>query len=123
VAIESRMGKNVTADAIAAEAGVSQRQLTRLFQDRFAMTPKQFVIETRLRHALWLLENTGHSITTIANETGFADGAHFTTSFKARYGKTPTDIRSPGAPEQPPPQAARGVRRRKPSLATISARV
>jgi transcriptional regulator GlxA family with amidase domain len=144
VAVESRMGKNVTADGIAAEAGASQRQLSRLFQERFGMTLKQFVIETRLRYALWLLENTRHSVTMIANETGFADCAHLTTSFKARYGKTPTDARGPRvqaqpAPAQPAPaqaapaqaapaqaapaQAARGVSRRKPSLATISARV
>jgi transcriptional regulator GlxA family with amidase domain len=145
VAVESRMGKNVTADGIAAEAGVSQRQLSRLFQERFGMTLKQFVIETRLRYALWLLENTRHSVTTIAQEAGFADCSHLTTSFKARYGRTPSDVRSPPAsviqspapqapapqapapqavaPQPPAPQAARGLSRRKPSLATINSRV
>jgi transcriptional regulator GlxA family with amidase domain len=93
VLIEGSMGKDAVPDEIAAQVGISARQFSRLFKDQFGMTPKKFIIETRLRYALWLIRNSRLAMTTIAYETGFADCAHLTTSFKARYGQTPTDCR------------------------------
>ncbi len=115
VAIESRMCKGVAIDDIAAEAGLSARHFARLFHQQLGMTPKRFILDTRLRYARWLVENSRHSITAIAHETGFADCAHLTTSFRSRYGTTPTDCRATV-------QAARGLSRLKPSLARISSR-
>jgi transcriptional regulator GlxA family with amidase domain len=93
VLIESRMGQNTSPDEIATEVGLSARQFGRLFREEFGMTPKKFIVETRLRYALWLIQNGKQSVTAIAYETGFADNAHLTTSFKAKYGKSPTDYR------------------------------
>ncbi|HSI40258.1 MAG TPA: GlxA family transcriptional regulator [Xanthobacteraceae bacterium] len=93
VMIESRMGQDAVPDDIATRIGLSSRQFGRLFKEQLGMSPKKFIIETRLRYARWLIENTRRSITEIAYETGFSDCAHLATSFKAKYGKAPTQCR------------------------------
>lgn len=93
VLIESRMGQNVTPEMAASQVGVSARQFARLFQEHLGMTPKRFIVETRLRYARWLVQNSNLSMTAIAYQTGFSDCAHFTTSFKAKYGASPTSLR------------------------------
>lgn len=127
VLIESRMGQDVALDSVARDVGVGARQLTRLFQENLGMTPKRFVIETRLRYARWLVQNSSLSMTAIAYQTGFADCAHFATSFKAKFGAPPSHLRrsgeanpgDAGPDEVGPDQAART----KPSLAARSLRV
>ena len=93
VLIESRMGQGVTPQIAASHVGLGARQFARLFQENLGMTPKRFIIETRLRYAKWLVSNSNQSMTAIAYETGFSDCAHFTTSFKAKYGASPTSLR------------------------------
>lgn len=94
VLIESRRGANMTPEAAAKTVGLSPRQLTRLFQEHIGMTPKRFIIETRLRYARWLVENSQLSMTAIAYETGFSDCAHLATSFKLKFGTSPRRRRS-----------------------------
>ncbi|MFT3974049.1 MAG: helix-turn-helix domain-containing protein [Amaricoccus sp.] len=96
VLIESRMGQDVTLDTVARHVGLGGRQLTRLFRDNLGVTPKRFIIETRLRCAHWLVLHSSLSMTEIAYQTGFADCAHFATSFKARYGAPPSSLRRSG---------------------------
>jgi len=93
VLIESRMGRDMTPDEIATAVGLSGRQFARLFNEHLGMTPKRFIIETRLRHARWLIESSGLSITEIAFETGFSDCAHLATSFKQKFGQSPSQLR------------------------------
>ncbi|OLP57993.1 hypothetical protein BJF93_12610 [Xaviernesmea oryzae] len=91
--IESRHGRDVSPSEMARAAGLSARQFSRLFRSTLGMTPKHFILEARLRRARVLLEQGALSISSIGEETGFADSAHFTTAFKARYGKPPRHFR------------------------------
>ncbi len=93
VLIESRMGQKVTPEAAGSHVGLSSRQFTRVFQEQLGLTPKKFIIETRLRHARWLVENGNLSMTEIACQTGFSDCAHFATTFKAKFGASPSSFR------------------------------
>ena len=93
VLIESRRGQRTTPEEVASHVGLSTRQFARLFQEHLGMTPKRFIIETRLRYARWLVENSSLSITAIAYEAGFSDCAHMATTFKAKYGTSPTGLR------------------------------
>lgn len=94
VMIEGCRGKDMTPDAAAAAVGLSPRQFTRLFRKTLGVTPKHFILETRLRHARFLVENSRQSITEIAYTTGFADCAHFATTFKAKFGTPPSGLRN-----------------------------
>jgi transcriptional regulator GlxA family with amidase domain len=93
VLIESRKGRNVTPEAAASMVGLSPRQFARLFQAHLGISPKKFIIETRLRYARFLVETSTMPVTAIAFETGFFDGAHLATAFKAKYGIAPGTMR------------------------------
>lgn len=97
VFIESRKGRDVSPEVVAASVGLSTRQFARLFQDHLGMTPKHFILETRLRYVRFLLENSVMPITSIAFETGFSDSAHLATSFRKKYGTSPSIWRHRGA--------------------------
>ncbi|MER2509647.1 MAG: helix-turn-helix domain-containing protein [Amaricoccus sp.] len=71
-------------------AGRSGEAAPRLFRDNLGVTPKRFIIETRLRYARWLVLRGGLSMTAVACQTGFADCAHFATSRRGlRRGRSP----------------------------------
>lgn len=93
VLIESRKGQDICPDEAARAVGISPRQFTRLFRKHVGHTPKRFILETRLRYALFLVENGSMSMTEIAFETGFSDSAHLATVFRLKYGHPPTTFR------------------------------
>ena len=93
VLIESRMGRDVAPEAVAKFVGLSARQFVRLFRQHLKMTPKRFIVETRLRHARFLIENSNLPMISIAFETGFSDSAHLATAFKTKYGYPPRRFR------------------------------
>ncbi|OQP87131.1 hypothetical protein BTR14_06810 [Rhizobium rhizosphaerae] len=98
VLIEARAGQNVSPSEMARAAGLSARQFSRLFRATLGMTPKHFILHTRLARARILVEQGTLSMAAIADQTGFADCAHFTTAFKARYGTAPRNLRPRRAP-------------------------
>ena len=93
VLIESRKGRDVSPELAADTVGLSPRQFSRLFQKHVGITPKRFILETRLRYALFLVENSTLPITAIAFETGFSDSAHLATAFRQRYQSSPSEFR------------------------------
>ena len=98
VLIEARAGRDVSPSEMARAAGLSARQFSRLFRATLGMTPKHFILQTRLGRARMLVEQGTLSMAAIAEQTGFADCAHFTTAFKARYGTAPRHLRPRRAP-------------------------
>ncbi len=76
--------------AVGKKVGVSTRQLTRLFRERFDQSPAEYWRERRLQHARWRILNTSRPLNAIAHECGFTDNAHFTRWFKRRFGETPS---------------------------------
>lgn len=89
---------------LAARLRLSTRQVERLFLDTIGAQPGTVYRTMRLRHAHWLLQNTRRSIVSIAIDTGFADGAHFSRRFKELTGLSPRDVRRgrAAAPYQSP---------------------
>ena len=65
----------------------------RLFQGVVGAKPRAVYRRMRLRHAHWMLANTRSSITSIAIDTGFSDGAHFARQFKQMTGVSPSAAR------------------------------
>lgn len=84
-------------DDIARLVGVSRRQLERLFKQHLDDMPSRYYIELRLVRARRLLRHSGQSILQIALACGFASASHFSNAYRARFGHTPRDERSPRA--------------------------
>jgi transcriptional regulator GlxA family with amidase domain len=92
--MEANIEEPMALVAIARRAGVSMRQLERLFVRDLAKRPQRHYIETRLRIAHQLLSDSNDAITTIALKCGFADAAHLTRAFRAVLGTTPAAARA-----------------------------
>jgi transcriptional regulator GlxA family with amidase domain len=90
--MEQNLARPVPISKIASSLATSPRQLERLFKEIAGCGPQAAYLQLRLKHARWML-NSKLSLTCIAAETGFADGAHFGKMFKATYGINPSEER------------------------------
>ena len=78
---------------IAAELGLSERQLRRLFLQEYGLPPVAFAQTQRLLFAKRLLQETSLSMVDVAFSAGFGSVRRFNTLFRARYGLAPSDVR------------------------------
>ncbi len=91
--MESRLENPVKISRLAEVAEVSERQLERLFHERFRKPPSEFYLELRLKAAWARLLSTTESLEKIADATGFSSQAHFSRSMKSWSGISPLAIR------------------------------
>ena len=87
--MEATVEDPVEVKALAALAGVSLRQLERLFADHLKATVGTVYLQIRLEQATQLLRTTGMPVTAVGLACGFQSSSHFSRAFKARYGRTP----------------------------------
>ncbi|MES2869441.1 MAG: AraC family transcriptional regulator [Pseudomonadota bacterium] len=78
----------VRLEDICMAASLSEAYLIRAFEQRYHMTPHAYLINRRIQHAQAQLRE-GAQISDIAQQTGFADQAHFQRVFKKHLGATP----------------------------------
>lgn len=81
---------------IADATGVSLRQLERLFQRYYHVTPAQHYLALRLRRARELLAHTSAPIMQITVACGFQTASHFCKAYRAQFGHSPSDHRRQG---------------------------
>jgi len=91
--MEANIEEPLSTDEIAQLAGVSRRQLERLFKQYLGSLPSRYYLELRLRRARQLLLDTNHSIVQVGLMCGFSSGSHFSTAFGALFGNTPREER------------------------------
>jgi AraC-like DNA-binding protein len=93
VALAMRRRGLVRVDDLAAHAGITPRQLERLFRDRVGLSPKMFLRITRFQEVLRAVRDgspTGSNWASIAAGCGFYDQSHFIRDFKAFVGAPPS---------------------------------
>ncbi|MCO7519747.1 MULTISPECIES: helix-turn-helix domain-containing protein [unclassified Pseudomonas] len=83
----------VTIEALAAELGISRRQLDRQFQASHGMSAKAWWLEMRLQQARWRLLNSSHSLAQIADEVGMGDASYLGKWVRRRFGCTAQALR------------------------------
>ena len=93
--MEERLEEPVGRAALAAIAGVTVRQLERLFAAHLGTTLGDHYLGLRLDRARTLLRQTSLSVAEIAVACGFAAAGHFARVYRARFGRTPTGERRP----------------------------
>jgi AraC family carnitine catabolism transcriptional activator len=87
--MEARLEKPARLDALADLAGLSLRQLERLFATHLNETVAGCYLRIRLEKAAELLRSTSLSIIEISAACGFQSSSHFSRVFKTRFAKTP----------------------------------
>jgi transcriptional regulator GlxA family with amidase domain len=95
--MQANLGEPLPTEDIARLVGVSRRQLERLFKQHLDDLPSRYYAELRLERARRLLQQTSQSILQIGLACGFSSGSHFSNAYRARWGRTPRDERSPRA--------------------------
>ena len=70
-------------------AGLSTRQLERLFRKYLNRSPARYYLELRLNKARLLLLQTNMSVIDVALACGFVSASHFSKCYRDFYGKTP----------------------------------
>ena len=79
--------------ALARSAGLSPRQLERVFVRITGETPRGFLRRLRIERAATRLRASDASILTIGIEAGFESHEAFTRAFRWRFGQTPSVYR------------------------------
>jgi AraC-like DNA-binding protein len=77
-------------NAVAADLGVSERHLRRVFREAVGVSPKAFTKLTRFHRALRAArEDGGANWASIAADAGYYDQAHLIAEFRAIAGAPP----------------------------------
>jgi AraC-like DNA-binding protein len=92
--IESNYMHDVKITDIAAEYFISIHYLSRCFRAVTGRSPKQYLINTRIAHAKYLLVHTAMPVKDISFKCGFNDVNNFIRSFKEATALTPYKYRS-----------------------------
>jgi AraC family transcriptional regulator len=91
--IEANSCEPLDLDSAAREVGLSSFHFLRMFTRVLGVTPHQYLIRSRLRHAARLLAEGTRSITDIAFDVGFGDLSNFVRTFHRAAGISPRGFR------------------------------
>jgi len=91
--LDAHSGEPVGLDAAAREAGLSSFHFLRVFSAVVGVTPHQYLVRSRLRHAARLLADEDRAVTDIAFDVGFADLSNFVRTFHRAAGVSPRGFR------------------------------
>lgn len=88
--VENIQSPELSNTCLARQLGISEVYLRKLFSVHYNITPKQYVLDIRIRKAKQMLCDTPFTVAAIAEACGFASVYHFCRAFKQRTGATPT---------------------------------
>jgi AraC family transcriptional regulator len=91
--VESHSAEPLDLDRLASVAATSKFHFLRVFRRAVGLTPYQFLLNTRLRHAALKLFESADPVSAIAYETGFGDLSTFNAAFRQRFGTAPQAFR------------------------------
>ncbi|TQK71494.1 helix-turn-helix domain-containing protein [Nocardioides sp. SLBN-35] len=87
----------LSAASVAAGAGISERQLSRVFADAGTSVPRQILARRLdLAHALLAAGAAGRTVD-VATRCGFASASYFSQAFRRRYGVSAGEVRRSAA--------------------------
>jgi AraC-like DNA-binding protein len=99
--IDAHSHRQIDLEDAAVQAGISPFHFLRLFSDVLGVTPHQYLLRSRLRHAARRLADDDSPVTDIAYDVGFGDLSNFVRTFHRAAGASPLRFR----------QASRGKRK------------
>ena len=77
---------------LARQCGISEVYFRKLFKDAYGVSPHQYLLDIRIRHAKALLSEQAATVTAIAEACGFSSVYHFCRAFKQITGQTPSEF-------------------------------
>jgi AraC-like DNA-binding protein len=99
--IDAHSHQPIDLEGAAGQADISPFHFLRLFSSVLGVTPHQYLVRSRLRHAARLLADHDISVTDVAYDVGFGDLSNFVRTFHRAAGISPRRFR----------EASRGMRK------------
>lgn len=88
--MEANLEEPLEPDQLAHYAGLSKRQIQRLFREQLATSPQKYYLQLRLTEARRLIQNSTLSILEAAIACGFVSGSHFSKCYSDCFGYPPS---------------------------------
>ncbi|WP_187703105.1 GlxA family transcriptional regulator [Nocardia yunnanensis] len=92
--ITRNLAGRLTVADLAAQAHVSERQLTRIFKTDLGTTPAAYIESARVEFARHQLETTDNTLERVATQCGFHTTDTLTRAFRRTLDTTPTEYRN-----------------------------
>lgn len=94
--ISEHFAEKITIEQLSSLAGLSSYHFIRTFKKQTGFTPYEYILNTRMNTARYLLKNSGLPVKDICFSTGFSCESIFCTAFKRIEGMTPAQYREHG---------------------------
>lgn len=91
--ITDNFAYDISLEELASKIGLSPYYFSREFKKEIGVPPHQYLLETRISYAEYLLSSTEKPVSEIAYLSGFKDTHLFTPCFRKRTGMTPSAYR------------------------------
>ena len=91
--IDNHFKENLTLDQLAGLAHVNKYYLSHTFRREFNTSPISYLISRRIQETRFLLGETDHSLSQIAQILGFSSLSYFSQSFRRQEGMSPMEYR------------------------------
>jgi AraC-like DNA-binding protein len=91
--IQEHLHEEIRMDDLAALTNLSTSQFRKRFRMLFHLSPREFVLRTRLQTAARRLSTTRDPIIYVALDSGFSSQSYFTAQFRAFFGTSPNKFR------------------------------
>lgn len=92
--MEANLSEPLTLIEIADHAGLSRRQIERLFRHHMGRSPARYYLEIRLDRARHLLLQSALPVVEVAVACGFVSASHFSKCYRELYGRSPQQERT-----------------------------
>lgn len=90
--IENNLSDNtLTNEFLSKKLGISEIYLRKLFLSNLGSTPKQYILDLRIKKAKQLLTDSNYTVTEISEKCGFSSLYHFCRIFKKKTDLTPLE--------------------------------
>ena len=93
--MEAHLDAPLASPVLAARAGLSVRQIERLFDTHLGMAPQDYYRRLRVERARALIETTDLRVLDIALATGFDSASALARTFRRTFGASPASLRKP----------------------------
>ena len=91
--IQMHYSEQITLDQLADMACLNPSYFSTKFKKIMGMSPKEYILNTRMRAAKILLQDTNQTVQQVAANTGFQYDAYFSNYFRRKMGLTPGEWR------------------------------
>lgn len=92
--MEANLAEPLSLLEIADDAGLSRRQIERLFRQEMGRSPARYYLEIRLDRARHLLVQSSMPVVEVAVACGFVSASHFSKCYRELYNRSPQQERA-----------------------------